>query len=168
MKGGRSTLSIFEKILKIALILEKNTLIVFLYGLSFSFKMLVKSNLEKKTPKIFFVVPFFHALWCKCLSKCYYSKKPPLPWKTFGCVPIFEITKLDFVKFEFLAQTVNFGIGCGFSEVLGPGQYPLYKVCQFYYERLRFLWWQVELFLITGQDFHDEISRFYYEQLRFS
>ena len=39
---------------------------------------------------------------------------------------IFEISTVKFDISEFLARTVNFGIGSAFSD--GPG--PLYKVCR--------------------------------------
>ena len=39
-------------------------------------------------------------------------------------IVIFEISTLEFVRYEFLTHTVNFGIGSTFSK--GPG--PLYKV----------------------------------------
>lgn len=45
---------------------------------------------------------------------------------------------------------------------------------KFYYEHLRFSWWQVDIFLMKGRDvyddrliFHDDRSRFYYERSRF-
>ena len=51
---------------------------------------------------------------------------------------MFEISYLEFVKNEFLTPTVNFGMGSAFyigpgtafSESLGLGLGPLYKVCQ--------------------------------------
>ena len=42
-------------------------------------------------------------------------------------IVIFEIS-LKFVKNE-MAHSVNFGIGSAYSEGLGPGPGPLYKVC---------------------------------------
>ena len=53
---------------------------------------------------------------------------------------------------------------------------------RFYYKRLRFSWWQVEILLwrleilmhtgwdfnMNGSDFYDARSRFYYDRLRFS
>ena len=47
---------------------------------------------------------------------------------------IFEISTLEFVKYESLTHTMNFGIGSAFSK--GPGSAfsegpgPLYKVCR--------------------------------------
>ena len=32
--------------------------------------------------------PLFFVLWMKYLSKCTYSKKPPLPWKSPDCAPV--------------------------------------------------------------------------------
>ena len=29
----------------------------------------------------------------------------------------------------------------------------------FHHERSRFLWWQVQIFMITGRDFHDDADR---------
>ena len=37
--------------------------------------------LGKKYPKFFPAGPFFCAFQIKCLSKCSYFKRPPLPWK---------------------------------------------------------------------------------------
>ena len=53
-------------------------------------------------------------------------------------IVIFEISTLEFFKTEFLAHTLNFGIGSAFSkgakpnlsEGLVPGFGSLYKVCQ--------------------------------------
>ena len=49
-------------------------------------------------------------------------------------IVIFEISTLEFVKYESLTHTMNFGIGSAFSK--GPGSAfsegpgPLYKVCR--------------------------------------
>ena len=56
----------------------------------------------------------------------------------------FESSTLEFVKNEFLAKTVNFGIesafskgqGSVFSKDPGPGPGPFYKVC--WYRRTNF------------------------------
>ena len=70
---------IFWKLEKSTPILEKNALIVAMYGLHFSCGF--KSFQEKK--KIFYPAgPFFHALLIKCLSKCSNFKKTPLPRKS--------------------------------------------------------------------------------------
>ena len=55
---------------------------------------------------------------------------------------IFEISTLEFVKYESLTNAINFGIGSAFSKDLGsilsegpapgpgPGSGPLFKVCR--------------------------------------
>ena len=49
-------------------------------------------------------------------------------------IVIFEISTLEFVKYESLTHTVNFGIGSAFSKdpwsVFSEGLGPLYKVCR--------------------------------------
>ena len=54
-------------------------IIVFIYGLNFSFKKLLYDYLRDKAPTFFPVEPFFHVLSMECLSKCPDSKKPYLP-----------------------------------------------------------------------------------------
>ena len=56
--GGRSPLSFFTKLKDIALILEKNTPIMFIYGLDLSFKMQFYEYQEKQSP-IFFTCLVF-------------------------------------------------------------------------------------------------------------
>ena len=43
---------------------------------------------------------------------------------------IFEISTLEFVKIEFLTDTVNFGIESSFSDAPDAGLGLIYKVCQ--------------------------------------
>ena len=52
---GREEVSraLFSKLKKSALIFEKSTLIVFIYGLNFSLKMLFEEYLGKKSPKFY-------------------------------------------------------------------------------------------------------------------
>ena len=38
---------------------------------------------------------------------------------------------------------------------------------RFCYERSRFSWWKVEIFMATGRDFYVDSPRVYYEQLSF-
>ena len=53
MGGGENSLFPFLKIEKSDLILEKNDLIVFIYGLNFSFKTLLRVSKKKKMVKFF-------------------------------------------------------------------------------------------------------------------
>ena len=70
---------------KSALILKNVcALLVCIYGLSSHFKCSFKSILGKKNFPARF---FFSVSHVKRLSKCPYSKKPPLPRKIPGCVP---------------------------------------------------------------------------------
>ena len=59
-EGGRYLLPFFLKIEKIALILEKGNLIVFIYELNFSFRMLFYQYLGEKNSKRFFVGSLFY------------------------------------------------------------------------------------------------------------
>ena len=63
---------------------KKNALNIFIYGLDFSFKILFQVYLGKESPKFLPAGPFFRVLQIKCLSKCPYFKKAPLPWKISG------------------------------------------------------------------------------------
>ena len=75
----------FQNFKKSALILKKkNSLNIFIYGLDFSFKILFQVYLGKESPKFLPAGPFFRVLQIKCLSKCPYFKKAPLPWKISG------------------------------------------------------------------------------------
>ena len=53
----------------------------------FSFKIQFK-RYWRKTPKFFPAESFFWLSYMKRLSKCPYSKKPPLPRKSPGCAPV--------------------------------------------------------------------------------
>ena len=77
------------KIEKSALIQEKSTLSVCIYGLNSPSKCTFKNILEKKAPKFFNAVPFFCISYRKRLSKCPYSRKPPLPQQIPGCTSAF-------------------------------------------------------------------------------
>ena len=70
-----------------ALILERKCPTIFIYGLNFWFKIIFEVYLGKKISKFFPAGPFFRVLQIKCLSKCSYFKKTPLPWKIPGYAP---------------------------------------------------------------------------------
>ena len=81
----------FLKIAKIALILEKKVLIVFVLGLNRPWVKLSIQNVflrlfRKINRKLFPVELFFLLFLTKCLSKCPRSTKPPLPWNISWCV----------------------------------------------------------------------------------
>ena len=92
-RGGRGEVSParIQNLNKSALILGKNALTRFIYGFNFSFKMLLQAHLGKKSLKYFSAGPFFRMFQIKCLSKCSYFQKPPLPWKIPGYAPVLYI-----------------------------------------------------------------------------
>ena len=88
MEGGRFPLS-FLKVDKKYSNIEKIALFVCIYGLNSHLKCSFKNILEKFFP----AKTFFCMSYMKCLSKCFYSKKPVLPQKIPGCAPVtFNIT----------------------------------------------------------------------------
>ena len=80
--------ALFQNLKKSALNLGKSALTRFIYGFNFSFKMLFQAYLGKKYLKFFPAGPFFRMLQIKCLSKCPYFQKPPLPWKIPRYAPV--------------------------------------------------------------------------------
>lgn len=52
--------------------------------------------------------------------------------KNLKALVIFRISKLEFIKYEFLTKSVNFGIEPAFLEGLDPGFVLIYKVCQYH------------------------------------
>ena len=86
-RKGEDLLSSFSKIGKSVLILRKSALVISIYVLNFSFKILFLRISKRKNPKFFPTRPFFLMLLMKYLSKCSNSKKIPLLWKIPGCSP---------------------------------------------------------------------------------
>ena len=91
------------------MILGKSALIVSLYGLNLSFKMLFWECLGEKTPTFFSEGPFFCLLQMKYLLECVYSNKPPSPWKIAGCTPE-NILKTRLLWNRFLHKQPSRGI----------------------------------------------------------
>ena len=52
--------------------------------------MLFQAYLGKKSPKFFPAGPFIRIRQIKCLSRCPYFHKPPLPWKITGYAPEYK------------------------------------------------------------------------------
>ena len=73
---------------KTALILEKCTLFVCIYGLNSHLKCCFKSILEKRHQFFFPAGPSFCVSYMKRLSKCPYYKEPPLSRKIPGYAPV--------------------------------------------------------------------------------
>ena len=71
--------------------MDKHVLILFIYGLNFSFRMLLLEYPGEKTLKIF--PAFFYRLQMKWWLKYPYYKKPLLPWKILDSAH--EINKTD-------------------------------------------------------------------------
>ena len=78
-EGGRSPLPFFEN-QKSVLILEKKTLILFMFELNFLFKVQFQEYLGEKTPKFFLVGPFFLVFFKEMLVKfpCFHETSPTL------------------------------------------------------------------------------------------
>ena len=60
-------------------------------------------------------------------------------WKKKKIIVTLESSTLEFIKNEFLINTLNFGIGFAFSKGLGLGPTLLYKIC------LAFLWVKLKI-----------------------
>ena len=71
-----------------ALILKTSAMSVCIYGLNSHLKGIFKSILDKKATKFSPVGSFFCMWYMKRLTKYPYSKKPTLPKKILGCVPV--------------------------------------------------------------------------------
>ena len=78
-------------------------------------------------------------------------------WDRFSkSIVVFEISILEFLKYESLTHTMNFGIEFAFSkgprsaflEGLGPGPGPLYKVCSLFFKYEKFAFEKSET--VTG------------------
>ena len=74
--------------------------------------------LGKESPKCFHTGPFFSVLQIKCLSKCPYFKKPPLPWKIPGYAPVSEHKKSNLFRIELIFSCSIIGRFWFFSLVL--------------------------------------------------
>ena len=78
------------KIVKSALILEKNTLIMVNIWVTFLIWNPVL-RIYRKKHSFFSLRPLLGVLWIKeCISKRPHSKKPRLSWKIPDCVPMYE------------------------------------------------------------------------------
>ena len=109
MVGGFPCL--FRKWTKSTLIWEKIVLFVCIYGLISHLKCSFKNILEKKQEN--FPLELFFCMSCmSCLSKCFYSKKPVLPQKFPGCVPV----------------TFNINFSCKFNpDIWVFADFPIYR-----------------------------------------
>ena len=107
--------------------------------------------LGKKVPKIFPAGPFFRVLQIKYLSKCFYFKKPPLPWKVpsyaSALVPFWFINRN---KFNRSNKTINIFF-------LGPSP-------GFHQEFFKHMWMKLQLhanFFIYTKEILDGFCSFY-------
>ena len=89
-------MKLFEVIIEVTrstLTLENAALFACICGLKSHLKCSFLQYLEEKTRKFLPVEPCFCMSCMKCLSKCFCSKKPVLPWKISGCAPVtFNLT----------------------------------------------------------------------------
>ena len=134
--GGEVFPALFQNSKESALILEKNGLTRFIYGLNFSFKMLFYVYLGKKSPKFFPAGSFFLVLQIKCLSKCPYFKVPPLLWKISDYVPEDHLL-IVLMKLKLGLFNGDISIRCGMKTQLTSKIYRYYlpllaffNVCQ--------------------------------------